>query len=135
MYTYYISQTCNEMHMCIYTLAVSLRPIHIVNWEPEGHYHHSRMFHWEPEGRYHHRLCTAIAAFWLSTEQQPWRLIAPFWLSTDDILGKTWKDHTFSFMRMTLTRHIGFFDQIKLKPKYSFGKWWKIKNFSNGYCS
>ena len=21
-----------------------------ISWEPEGHYHHSTMFHWEPEG-------------------------------------------------------------------------------------
>ena len=38
---------------------------------------------WEPEGRYCHRLCTAIAAFWFSTEHL-WILLAPFWLSTDD---------------------------------------------------
>ena len=49
---------------------------HFVSWEPEGCYHYSKMFHWEPESRYHHRLCTAIAAFWFSTEHL-WVLTAP----------------------------------------------------------
>ena len=57
---------------------------YIVSWEPERHYHYSRMFHWEPEGRYHHWLCTAIAPFWFSTEHR-WIAITPFWLSTDDM--------------------------------------------------
>ena len=26
--------------------------LHIVSWEPEGHYHYSKMFHWKPEGHY-----------------------------------------------------------------------------------
>ena len=37
---------------------------HIVSWEPEGHYHYSKMFCWEPKGRYRHRLCTVIVPFW-----------------------------------------------------------------------
>ena len=24
--------------------------LHIVSWEPKGHYHYSNVFHWEPEG-------------------------------------------------------------------------------------
>ena len=58
--------------------------IDIVSWEPEGHYHYSKMFHCEPEGRFCHWLCTAIAPFWFSTEHL-WILIAPFWLSTADV--------------------------------------------------
>ena len=53
-------------------------------WEPEGHYHYSKLFRWELEGRYHHRHCTTIAPFWFSMEHL-WILIMPFWLSTDNI--------------------------------------------------
>ena len=55
--------------------------LHIVNWEPEGRYCRSKMFHWEPEGRYCHWLCTAIA---------------PFWLSTDDMRSPYGLGHTFT---------------------------------------
>ena len=55
------------------------------HWEAEGRYHYSKMFHWEPEGHYHHRLCTAIAPFWFSTGHIS-ILIAPFWLSTDKFM-------------------------------------------------
>ena len=61
---------------------------YIVSWEPEGHYHYSKMFCWEPEGHYRHRHCTVIAPFWFSTEHL-WILIAPFWLSTADTLQHT----------------------------------------------
>ena len=47
-------------------------------WEPEGHYHYSKMFRWESEGRYHHRLCTAIVPFWFS-------------LGTSYLLKKYWE--------------------------------------------
>ena len=56
----------------------------VVSWEPEGRYHHSKMFCWEPEGYYHHRLCKAIAPFWSLTEHL-WILIAPFWFSTEHL--------------------------------------------------
>ena len=32
------------------------RCIHIISWEPEGHYHYSKMFRWEPEGHDHYSL-------------------------------------------------------------------------------
>ena len=42
--------------------------LHIVSWEPEGHYHYSKMFHWKPEGHYCCTKSMRITAFWLSTE-------------------------------------------------------------------
>ena len=49
--------------------------IHIVSWEPEGHYHYSMMFHWEPEGRYCCTKCMAIAPFWFTADDMIyWRV-------------------------------------------------------------
>ena len=55
------------------TIQSSLTPthnnfLHIISWEPEGHYRCSKMFCWEPEGRY----CWVF--FFKSM------VIAPFWL-------------------------------------------------------
>ena len=59
--------------------------VHIVSWEPEGHYCSSKMFRWEPEGGYCCTKSMAIVPFWFSTEHL-WSSIAPFWLSADDII-------------------------------------------------
>ena len=37
-----------------------------VSCEPEGRYHHSKMFHWEAEGGYHCTMSMAIVPFWFS---------------------------------------------------------------------
>ena len=70
---------------CILPIEILKKWIYVVSWEPEGHYHFSKMFHWEPEGRFHHRLLTVIVPFWFSMEHL-WTSIAPFWLSTDDLI-------------------------------------------------
>ena len=57
----------------------------IISWEPEGHYHYSKMFCWDPEGRYRHRHCTAIAPFWFSMEHC-WILILRHWLNLNSRL-------------------------------------------------
>ena len=58
--------------------------VHIVSWEPEGHFCRWKMFRWEPEERYCHTFCTAIGPFWFSTGHL-WYAKMPFWLSTDGI--------------------------------------------------
>ena len=54
------------------------------NWEPEGCYHYSVMFHWKPEGRYRCIVSMSIAPFWFSMEHL-WPSLTPFWLSADDL--------------------------------------------------
>ena len=76
-------------------------PVYIVSWEPEGHYHYSKMFSWEPEGCCHHKLCTAIAPFRFSMEHL-WMIIAPFWLSTDDKVDVMWKSFDNSIILFTV---------------------------------
>ena len=47
----------------------ALHPVHILG-RTQCAYSNKILYvvSWEPEGRYHHRLCTAIAPFWLSTD-------------------------------------------------------------------
>ena len=91
------------------------------------------MFCWEPEGRYHHRLCTAIVAFWFSTEH-PWIMIMPFWLYYAYVscvkirfiyLGNTsiLQPCGVCFFSPFLTsQHLGAFGPLKLKETIALDK-------------
>ena len=68
----------------------------IVDWETEGRYRYSTMFHWELEG---HRLCIAIAPFWLSIKHL-WRLLMPFYNVA--LNWQFFKEFCFGIVNLTL---------------------------------
>ena len=53
--------------------------VHIVIWEPEGHYHYSAMFCWEPEGCYCSTQSMAIAPFLVLSRQYIYAFLVWCW--------------------------------------------------------